>query len=317
MNRYLIGRLIQLVPVLLGVSVLAFSIMHLAPGDPVTLMLPGDASREQVEELRHRLGLDQPLIVQYWTWLSSTLRGDLGRSLFTNQPVLAEILAWFPNTVVLTAAAFLVAVLGGMPLGIIAALKQGTRFDSAAMVLSVAGWSMPPFWIGLILIVLFGVQLKWLPTGGMYDASSVEQTLTDLARHLVLPALTLGLRHMAYFARLTRSSMLEVLNEDYVRTARAKGLAERVVLLRHTLRNALIPVLTVAGVSIGHLLGGAVIVEAVFAWPGIGTLMLKGILARDFPLVQGAMLFVASVFVLVNLLVDMVYAAIDPRIRYA
>ena len=317
MNRYLLQRLVQLVPVLIGVSLVAFCILRLAPGDPVALMLPGDATQEQIQDLRRRLGLDQPLPVQYLSWLGSALQGNLGTSLFTSRPVMVEILERFPNTAILTAAALLIALLGGMALGILAAVKHGSKFDSTAMVVSVAGWSMPPFWIGLILIIFFGVQLKWLPTSGMYEASSLENSLSDLARHLVLPAFTLGVRHMAYVARLTRSSLLEVLGEDYIRTARAKGLREWVVLNRHALRNALIPVLTVAGVSVGHLLGGAVIVEAVFAWPGVGSLMLKGILARDFPLVQGGLVFVASVFVLVNLLVDMLYAVIDPRIRYA
>ena len=316
MNRYLLQRLLQLIPVLIGVSLVAFCILRLAPGDPVTLLLPGDATQEQIRELRQRLGLDQLLPIQYLSWLGSALRGDLGRSIFSSQPVMGEIVERFPNTVILTVAALFVAFLGGMSLGIVAAVKHGSKFDSVAMVLSVAGWSMPPFWIGLILIIFFALHLGWLPTSGMYEATATQNSLADLSRHLVLPALTLGLRHMAYVARLTRSSMLEVLNEDYIRTARAKGLRERVVLYRHALRNALIPVLTVAGVSVGQLLGGAVVVEAVFAWPGIGSLMLKGILARDFPLVQGGLVFVAGVFVTVNLAVDMLYAAIDPRIRY-
>jgi peptide/nickel transport system permease protein len=315
--RIFLQRAVQLIPVLLGVSILAFAILHLAPGDPAILMLPGDASKEQIEELHRNLGLDKPLYLQYLTWISHILRGDLGTSFYTNQPVIKEIMLRFPATVLLTVAALGFALAVGVILGMLAAMRRDTVFDRATMIVSVLGWSMPPFWIGLILIIVFAVRLGWLPTGGMYSLATAGRTTADLAKHLILPALTLGLRHMSYVARLTRSSMLEVLGEDYVRTAHSKGLTKRVVMIRHALRNALIPVITVAGVSVGRLLGGAVVVETVFGWPGLGSFVVKGILARDFPLVQGSILFIATTFVLVNFLVDLIYGWADPRIRYA
>jgi peptide/nickel transport system permease protein len=315
--RIFLQRVIQLIPVLLGVSILAFAILHLAPGDPAILMLPGEATRQQIEELHRNLGLDKPLYLQYLAWISAILRGNLGTSFYTNQPVIKEIMLRFPATVLLTVAALGFALVVGVILGIFAAMRRDTVFDRATMIVSVLGWSMPPFWIGLILIIVFAVRLGWLPTGGMYSLATAGRTVGDLAKHLILPALTLGLRHMSYVARLTRSSMLEVLGEDYVRTARAKGLANSVVMIRHALRNALIPVITVAGVSVGRLLGGAVVVETVFGWPGLGSFVVKAILARDFPLVQGSILFIATTFVLVNFLVDLIYSWVDPRIRYA
>jgi len=310
-------RLLHTVPVLLGVSVIAFLILRLAPGDPVQLMLPAYSSQSDIEALRQSLGLDQSLVVQYFAWLGQVVQGNLGRSLFTSGSVLGEILERFPNTLILATAAIGLALIFGMPLGIIAAAKRGTILDSGSMVASVVGWSMPNFWIGLILIICFSVWLRWLPTGGMYPIMAEERLLSDLLQHLVLPAFTLAISHMAYIARFTRSSLLENLSQDYIRTARAKGLAEHVVVLRHALRNSLIPIVSVLGVSIGHLLGGAVIVEAVFSWPGLGSLMVQSISNRDFPVVQGAMLFAAAVFILVNLTADLLYAVIDPRIRYS
>jgi ABC-type dipeptide/oligopeptide/nickel transport system permease component len=315
--RIFLQRLLQLIPVLFGVSVITFSIVHLAPGDPALLLAPSDATMEEIEKVRHGLGLDRPLPVQYITWLGNVLTGDLGMSFFASQPVLELILERFPATILLTAAAMGFAIIVGVSLGLAASLRRDTLLDRVTMVGSVLGWSMPPFWIGLVLIIFFAVKLRWLPTGGMYSISALEPTVPDVAKHLILPAFTLGVRHMSYVARLTRSSMLEVLGEDYVRTARAKGLVERVIVMRHALRNTLIPVVTVAGVSVGRLLGGAVVVETVFGWPGLGMLTVKGILERDFPLVQGSVLFIATTFVLVNFLVDMLYAWIDPRIRYA
>ncbi|MGQ9584953.1 MAG: nickel ABC transporter permease [Anaerolineae bacterium] len=314
--RLLLQRLIHLIPVLFGVSVITFSILHLAPGDPVLLMVPAQATQEEVERVRHNLGLDQPLPVQYMSWIGNALRGDLGTSLFASQPVMDLVLERFPATVLLTAAALGFALLVGVSLGLVASLRRDTVLDRVTMVMSVMGWSMPPFWIGLMLIIFFAVQLRWLPTGGMFSLSAMKPTAPDVAKHLILPAFTLGVRHMCYVARLTRSSMLEVLGEDYVRTARSKGLKERVVVIRHALRNALIPVVTVAGVSVGRLLGGAVVVETVFGWPGLGRLTVTGILERDFPLVQGTILFAATTFVIVNFLVDLLYAWLDPRIRY-
>ena len=266
--------------------------------------------------MRRLLGLDRPLIVQYFSWVQQVLSGDLGKSLFTSRPVLEEVLDRFPNTLLLTATSIVLAVVFGMPLGILAAVKRGSFWDSGSMVVSIVGWSMPNFWIGLMLIIVFGVWLGWLPTSGMYDIMAEEKTFSDLLRHLILPSFTLAVSHMAYVARFTRSSLLEVLNQDYIRTARAKGLREQIVVLRHGLRNSLIPIISVLGVTVGHLLGGAVIVEAVFGWPGLGNLMIKGIFARDFPLVQGAMLFTAVTFIFVNVVADLLYAVVDPRIRY-
>jgi peptide/nickel transport system permease protein len=316
MRQFLLSRLLQAIPVLLGVSIVAFLILRLAPGDPLVLMMSPDATQAQIEQTRRALGLDQSLPVQYFAWLKQVATGNLGRSFFTSRPVLLEILDRFPTTLLLAVSAMLLAILFGMPLGVLAAAKRGTAVDSGSMVISVIGWSMPNFWIGLLLIILFGVWLRWLPTGGMYEMFAVERTFGDLLRHLILPSFTLAVGHMAYIARYTRSSLLEVLGQDYIRTARAKGLAETLVILRHGLRNSLIPIVSVLGVSIGHLLGGAVIVETVFSWPGLGSLMVQSIANRDFPIVQGAMLFAAVVFIVVNLIADLLYAVVDPRIRY-
>jgi ABC-type dipeptide/oligopeptide/nickel transport system permease component len=316
MLRFVASRCVHAIPVLIGVSLIAFLILRLAPGDPVQLMLPSHATRDEIEDLRASLGLDRPLVMQYLLWLGQVVQGNLGKSLFTSGPVLHELLERFPNTLVLTCAAIGLALLLGMPLGILAAARRGTALDAGSMVASVIGWSMPNFWIGLILVIVFSVWLRWLPTGGMYDIMAEERTFGDLLRHLVLPAVTLAVGHMAYVARFTRSSLLEALNQDYIRTARAKGLHEGLVILRHGLRNSLIPIISVLGVSIGHLLGGAVIVEAVFSWPGLGSLMVHSIMNRDFPVVQGAMLFAAVVFIVVNLVADLLYAVVDPRIRF-
>ena len=316
MLRFVASRCVHAIPVLIGVSLIAFLILRLAPGDPVQLMLPSHATRDEIEELRASLGLDRPLAMQYVLWLGQVLQGNLGKSLFTSGPVLHELLERFPNTLVLTCAAIGVAVLLGMPLGILAAARRGTAVDAGSMVASVIGWSMPNFWIGLILVIVFSVWLRWLPTGGMYDIMAEDRAFGDLLRHLVLPTITLAVGHMAYVARFTRSSLLEALSQDYIRTARAKGLHECLVILRHGLRNSLIPIISVLGVSIGHLLGGAVIVETVFSWPGLGSLMVHSIMNRDFPVVQGAMLFAAVVFIVVNLGADLLYAVVDPRIRF-
>lgn len=316
MLRFVASRCVHAIPVLVGVSLIAFLILRLAPGDPVQLMLPSHATRDEIDELRASLGLDRPLAMQYLLWIGQVLQGNLGKSLFTSGPVLHELLERFPNTLILTCAAIGLAIALGMPLGILAAARRGTALDAGSMVASVIGWSMPNFWIGLILVIVFSVWLRWLPTGGMYDIMAEERTFGDLLRHLVLPAVTLAVGHMAYVARFTRSSLLEALSQDYIRTARAKGLGEGLVILRHGLRNSLIPIISVLGVSIGHLLGGAVIVEAVFSWPGLGSLMVHSIMNRDFPVVQGAMLFAAIVFIVVNLVADLLYAVVDPRIRF-
>ena len=306
MLAYVRGRLIAAVPVVLGVSVAVFLMLHLVPGDPISVMF-ADSSLppEQIAMLRQQLGLDDPLPVQYARFIGKAVQGDLGRSIRTNRPVLQEILNQLPSTIELTVAAMVVAVLVGMVLGCLAALGRNTWLDGVSMAVSLLGVSMPSFWLGLMLIFLFSVALGWLPATG---EGGLER--------LIMPALSLGLFAAAVIARLTRSSMLEVLGQEYVRTARAKGLRERVVVIRHALRNALIPVVTMVGLQAGILLSGAVVIETVFSRQGLGRLIVNGILAKDFPLVQGAVLFTALMYVLVNLIVDLAYAWLDPRIHY-
>jgi peptide/nickel transport system permease protein len=304
--RYVRTRLLAALPVLLGVSILVFSMLHLLPGDPAQIIL-GEAvtSAQDLARLRRELGFDAPLHVQYARFLGRALSGDLGRSLQSRRPVLDEILAQLPSTVQLTLAGLALAVVVGVVLGVAAATHRGSWADTLCMLLALGGLSMPAFWLGLMLIFFFALQLGWLPATGQ----------GGLAR-LVLPALTLGYGAAGVIARLVRSSMLEVLRIEYVTTARSKGLAERRVVYRHALRNALIPVITIVGLQFGALLGGTVVIETVFARQGIGRLLVGAILYKDFPLVQGIVLFTASAYVLVNLLVDLGYALTDPRIRY-
>ena len=315
MRRYLVRRLLLLVPVLLGVSIIIFMVLHLAPGDPAEIMLGSQATQADLARLRAELGLTEPLYVQYARWLGLVARGDLGRSLWMKRPVLAEVLGRFKATLILTGAALLLSTVGGLALGIASATRPNSPLDRLSAVASLFGASMPVFWLGIVLMVVFALWLGWLPASGMF-APYGGGDLRDLLVHLALPAVTLAAASVTIIARLTRSTMLETLGQDYIRTARAKGVAERAVVLRHGLKNALIPIVTVVGVQAGYLLGGAVLTETVFAWPGVGTLMVQGILARDFPLVQGCVLVVALSFVLVNLAVDLLYAWLDPRIRY-
>jgi peptide/nickel transport system permease protein len=303
--RYLVARSVLAVPVLLGVSVMVFALIRLIPGDPAQLMAGQAATEDVVREIRRSLGLDRPLVVQYGYFLRNAVRGDLGRSLFNGAPVRDELAQRFPRTVRLAAASMLVALLIGIPAGILSATRHLSWVDSLVMVAALAGVSVPVFWLGLNLILIFAVRLAWLPAFGY-----------ETWRHLILPSVTLGTASAAIIARMTRSSMLEVLRQDYVRTARAKGVAERVVVSRHALRNALIPVATVVGLQLGTLVSGAVLTENVFAWPGVGRLLVDAVLARDYPVVQGAVLLIATTFVVLNLLVDVLYALLDPRIRY-
>jgi peptide/nickel transport system permease protein len=314
-RRYVVRRLLLLVPVLLGVSVIIFMVLHLAPGDPAEIMLGSQATQADLERLRAELGLTQPLHVQYVHWLGLVARGDLGRSMWMKRPVLGEVLTRFKATLVLTGAALLLSTAGGLALGIASAIRPNSALDRLSAVASLFGASMPVFWLGIVLMVIFALWLGWLPASGMF-APYGGGDLRDLLVHLALPAVTLAAASVTIIARLTRSTMLETLGQDYIRTARAKGVVERAVVLRHGLTNALIPIVTVVGVQAGYLLGGAVLTETVFAWPGVGTLMVQGILARDFPLVQGCVLVVALSFVVINLAVDLLYAWLDPRIRY-
>lgn len=306
MKSYLLRRLWQSAVTLVGVSILVFVILRVVPGDPAKMLLPEGAPQSAVEELNRQLGLREPLLVQYAIFLRSVARGDFGQSFQYRAPALRVVVERLPATVQLTLAAMLLTVAFGVSIGIVAAVRRGTRYDYAGTLMAVLGQSLPNFWLGIMLILLFGVTLRWLPTSGFWGW-----------RHLVLPAVTLAAFPIALVARLTRSSMLEILGRDFIRTGRAKGLGEPVVVLRHALRNATIPVLTVLGLQIGTLLGGAVITESVFAWPGMGKLVVDAIYFRDFPVVQTVLILSATVFVVINLLVDVLYTIIDPRIRYS
>lgn len=307
MYAYLARRLLATIPVLFGVSLLVFSMLHLVPGDPVKMMLSEfQTTPEQLAKLRSQLYLDKPLPVQFGRFVQGAVTGDLGYSIRTKRPVTAEIAANLPSTLELAVAGLAIAMVIGVTLGVLAAVKQHTWLDAGSMFFALIGVSMPSFWLGLLLIFALSLKIKLFPATGGGDV-----------KHLVLPALTLGLSASAIIARLTRSSMLEVLRQEYITTARAKGLRERHVILGHALKNALIPVVTIFGLQFGQLLAGTVVIETVFGRPGIGRLVVDAILAKDFPLVQGIVLFVAVSYVLVNLVVDLLYALIDPRIRYA
>jgi len=311
---YALRRLLLAIPVLFGVSVLVFAVLHLAPGDPAAIMLGAQATKEDVERLRRDLGLDEPLVVQYLNWIGQVARGDLGRSIPLGRAVLPEVLLRFKATLLLTAGALAIAVLLGLIAGIVSAVKQHSWLDRMSMGVAVTGVSLPVFWTGIMLIIVFALQLRWFPSSGM--SSPYGSGVADVLWHLVLPAVTLGTASAAALARLTRSSVLEIIRQDYVRSARAKGLAERAVIARHVLKNAVNPIITVLGVQVGFLLGGAILTETVFSWPGLGSMMVRAIQARDYPLVQGGVLLIATTFVLVNLVVDLLYAVFDPRIRY-
>jgi peptide/nickel transport system permease protein len=302
--RFLARRMLLAVPVLLGVATLVFALIHLIPGDPVQAMLGDAASPESVNELRGRLGLDRPLYVQYAAFLKSAAQGDLGTSLRTNEPVTAAIAARLPATFELALAAMLLAVAMAIPAGIIAAVWAGTGVDRVATTLALLGISVPNFWLGPLLAIVFSVSLGWLPVSG-------RGTLA----HLVLPAITLGAPLAAVLARMTRASVIDELQELYVTAARSRGMSETRVVLKHALRNSLIPIVTVLGLQVGAVLTGAVITETIFAWPGVGRLLIQSIGFRDYPLVQGCILLIAVTYVSVNLVTDMAYGYLDPRIR--
>ncbi len=315
MSAYIIRRLLLTIPVLFGISLVVFFSLKLIPGDPAVAMLGPQARPEDIESLQRSLGLDQPLPLQYVSWASRAIQGDLGRSLEHREPVTKLLRERFSNTVILTAASVFLSILIGLPAGIISATRQYSVFDRGTMFMALFANSMPAFWLGLVLIVIFALNLGWFPVGGMYDPRG-DGGLLDLLHHLVLPAITLGGVTTALVARMTRSSMLEVIRQDYTRTARAKGLRERNVILNHALKNALLPVITVIGTQFGFLLGGAVLTETVFSWPGVGQQLYRAILSRDIPLIQGTVLVIATLFVMINLAVDILYAYLDPRIRY-
>jgi ABC-type dipeptide/oligopeptide/nickel transport system permease component len=333
MKWYIVKRLAMLVPVMLGVSIIAFSLIHLAPGDPARTMLGERATQEQLNEIREKYGLDKPLYVQYGIWLNGVLHGDLGRSITTHEEVAKEIGDRLPNTMELAIAAMIFAIIIGVFAGIISATKQYSITDYTCMGVALFGISMPVFWLGIMLMMIFGVFLGWLPIGGRIDLLIPFQRVTgfmvfdsiitgnfpaliSVLRHLILPAVALGTIPMAMIARVSRSSMLEVLRQDFIRTERAKGLSERTVIYKHAVRNAMVPVVTVIGLNFGLLLAGAILTETVFSWPGIGRLVVNAVYERDYPLVVGCILVFAIVFVIVNLITDIFYTRIDPRIQY-
>lgn len=309
----LIGRRIfQMVFLLIGISFVVFISLHLAPGDPAAIIGGPTATKADLINIRHRLGLDQPILVQYWNYLINLLHGNLGYSFQTQRSVTGEIITRLPNTIDLAIASVIVSIVIGIPAGIISALKQNSWLDVLSTTVSLGGISIPNFWLGAILILVFAVHFQWLPVGGL-DAPF--WTIKGL-KEILLPAITLGTGSAAMIARMGRSSMLEIIRADFVRTARAKGVKERVVIWVHCLRNAMIPIITVVGLNFGFLLGGTIITEQVFAINGIGRLMVESISSRDFPMVQGSVLLVAAIFVIVNLVVDIVYVLVDPRISY-
>lgn len=305
MSRYLARRLLLTIPVLLGVATLVFSLIHLIPGDPAQAMLGETASPQDVSDLRHRLGLDRPLLEQYGVFLRGLAKGDLGTSLRTSEPVAASILTRMPATAELAFAAMAFAIVLSIPLGAAAAVWKGTAVDHAAMTVALLGVSLPNFWLGPLLAIVFSVELGWLPVSG-------RGTLA----HLVLPAISLGAGLAAILARMTRATLLEELREPYVQAARARGASKARSVIRHALRNGLIPIVTLIGLQFGAVLTGAVITETIFAWPGIGRLLVQSIGFRDYPMVQGCILLIALTYVGVNLLTDVLYGVLDPRIRY-
>jgi peptide/nickel transport system permease protein len=313
---YLLQRLVLVVFVLLGVSVLVFAVTRLTPGDPARVTLGPRATEDQVALLRIAYGLDQPIHVQYVTWLSRIVRGDLGESIQLHRPVLNEVAERFRGTLILAGAAMVISFILGIGFGIAAAARANTLLDRALMSLALLGISMPPFWVGLILIIVFTLVLRWLPATGMLSATGGGGP-GDVLVHLVLPSVSLAVVPLAVIARLTRANMLEVLGQLYVRTARAKGLPPLTVVLRHVFRNTLVGTITLLGLEAGWLLAGTVYIETVFAWPGLGSMLVNAILQRDYPLVQGGVLLVSTTYVLINLATDTLYLYLDPRLRHA
>ncbi len=334
MGRYIVRRAIALIPILLGVSAVAFLLIHLLPGDPAIVYLGEHASTEAITRVQHEFGLDKPLPVQYAIYLWDAVRGNFGESLDSHRPVIVEFWPRFPATIELTLGAITVALLVGIPIGLLSAARPNSILDRLGMGVALAGVSVPVFWLGLILVYIFSVYFHILPTAGQlgvtYSLTPITRIVVldglltgnfaaagDALRHLVLPSLTLSTFSMAIIARITRASMLDALHQDYIRTAYAKGLAGTAVVIGHGLRNALLPVITVIGLQVGSLLTGAILTETIFSWPGVGRFMYDSILFRDYPVILAGILLFSVVFVLVNLLVDVLYAFLDPRIRYA
>lgn len=305
MQKYVFRRLLLFIPVILGVVFIVFTLLAITPGDPAKMVLGQGATPETVEAMRHQMGLDQPFLIRFFNYLKDlVLHLDIGISYSTKMPVMDSIRAALPYTVRLALCAVIVGLVFGIPVGIVSAIKQYSAFDTISMILALIGLSMPVFWLGLLLIIFFSVNLHWLPSSGF-----------DTVKEMILPSLALGAQSVAIFARMTRSSMLEVVRQDYIRTVRAKGQKELAIIFGHTLRNSLIPIITVVGLQFGTLLGGALLTESVFSIPGIGRLMVDSIKTRDYPMVQGGVLVIALLFSVVNLVVDLIYGFVDPRIR--
>ncbi len=314
LGRYVLRRLLSIVPVILGVTIVVFLLIKLVPGDVASVLLGPEATPVEIEALRKALGLDEPLQVQYFRWLGSAIQGDLGDSIEYRVPVQALIFGRLGNTLILTLTALFLSTSVGVTIGVISATRQHSFFDRIGMLVALFGNSMPAFWLGMLLILTFSLRLSWFPVGGMYSIRG-DEGLLDLAHHLVLPAIALGSLSMAIIARMTRSCMLDVLTQDYVWVARAKGLKEHTVVLVHALRNALPPVATVVGLRFGTMLGGAVLTEIVFSWPGVGRQLYQAISTRDLPVIQGGILLIALGFVFINLMVEILNAYLDPRVR--
>ena len=310
MYKFVLKRLLQLIPVIIGVTFIVFFIMNLAPGDPAAIILGDQATAEALAMKREELGLNDPLLVRYFNYMKNLLRGDMGTSYKNNIPVWNQVIDRLPNTAILAVAGIFIALLFGIPIGILSAKKQYSLLDNISMVAALIGVSMPNFWSGLLLVMLFSLTLGWLPSQGMGSGGVIP-----VLRSIILPSLTLGINSMAMVACMTRSSMLEVIRQDYISTAQAKGLDDHVITTQHMLRNALIPIITAVGLQFGHLLGGAMLAETVFSWPGLGRLMVDSIKSRDIPMVLGCVVFMATMFSIVNLIVDIVYAFVDPRIK--
>ncbi len=333
MLSYTIRRLLMLIPVLIGMSIIVFSIIHAIPGDPASAMLGERASQTSIDRINAHYGLDKPLVVQYVVYVKNLLQGDLGDSIRTQRPINTEIWRYLAATLELAFVSMIIAIFFGVNLGIFAAWKQNSWVDYMGMIIAIVGVSMPIFWLGLMEQWIFSAELGWLPSTGRTNARDPVEAVTnlyvidaliagrmdqlwDVIKHLILPGIALGTIPMAIIARMTRSSMLEVMRSDYIRTARAKGLKGFTIVYKHCLKNALIPVLTVAGMQMGFLLGGAVLTETIFGWPGVGRYIYDAIGFRDYPVIQSGILIVAVIFVVINLLVDLLYTAIDPRVSY-
>lgn len=320
MTQYVIRRLLQSLVLLVGITMLTFAIMQLTPGGPMRLMIDPNIDPAQIEKAEQRLGLDRPVIVQYFSWLGEVARGNLGYCIKNGRPVLEVIMERVPATIYLTGLAFVLSFAAAIPLGVLSATRRYSLLDYTMTVVSFAGISIPAFFFGLLLIFLFSIKLGWLPTSGLATIGADLRgwaLLADRLKHVIMPALVLVLPNMATVMRYTRSSMLEVLGQEYVQTARAKGLSERVVIYRHALRNAMIPVITIFGLSLPFLFGGAFITETVFAWPGMGRLGIESVFAREYPVVMGINLFTSTLVLVGNLIADVLYAIVDPRIRYS